>query len=369
MPTNRPAILRLVAYVLVPVIFTAVVVVLMLWLIGVFHAKVDGSAALAAAPPAGRQVGDATLATVAMRSMPRSEAAVGTIRAVHETALASKLLARVIAVPVRAGMGVKSGDVLVQFDDEELQARLHRAEAGHEAAVARREQAQLYFDRVQDAYNERAATLNELDGARTALHASSAEVDQAEQARIEAAKILSEAIIRSPIDGIVIDKQVEVGDTAIPGQVVVTLLDPTRMQLVATVRESLTERLGVGQPVDVTIDAMGKTCRGTVSEIVPEAETASRAFTVKVTGPCPTGVYSGMFGRLHVPLDPEQVLLVPIAAVSRVGQLDIVEVAEDGLLRRRVVELGRGFGQDVEVLAGLAPGEQVVVAKPQAAGS
>ncbi len=367
MSSKRP-IFRVLAYVLMPVAFTAVVTVLMLWLIGVFHPKVDGGRAIAAAP-AGTPVGDARLAVVAMRSMPRSEAAVGTIRAVHETALASKLLARVLAVPVRAGMEVKRGDLLVQFDDEELQARLRRAEAGLQAAVARREQAQLYHDRVQNAFKERAATANELDNARTVLDAVVAEEAQAEQARLEAAKILSEAVIRSPIDGLVVDKQVEAGDTAVPGQVVVTLLDPTRMQLVATVRESLTDRLGVGQSVEVTIDALDKTCLGTVSEIVPEAETASRAFTVKVTGPCPAGVYSGMFGRLHVPLDDEQVLLVSAAAIRRIGQLDIVDVAEDGLLRRRAVELGRRFGDDVEVLAGLAPGEHVALAAQAAGGS
>ena len=55
------------------------------------------------------------------------------------------------------------------------------------------------------------------------------------------------ATIRSPIDGTVIDKKVDVGDTVTPGQMLVTLYDPKRMQLVATVRESLAHRLKVGQ--------------------------------------------------------------------------------------------------------------------------
>jgi multidrug efflux pump subunit AcrA (membrane-fusion protein) len=110
-----------------------------------------------------------------------------------------------------------------------------------------------------------------------------------------------------------------------------------------------------------------------VSEIVPEAQSASRTFAVKVTGPCPPGVYSGMFGRLLIPLGDEDVLVIPRAAVRRVGQLDIVDVAEpaggapDGkgrlVLRRRIVQLGRDFDDQVQVLSGLRVDEQVALAQ------
>ena len=111
------------------------------------------------------------------------------------------------------------------------------------------------------------------------------------------------ATIRSPIDGTVIDKKVDVGDMVTPGQMLVTLFDPKRMQLVASVRESLTHRLQVGQSIGVQVEGLNKQCSGTVSEIVPEAQSASRSFQVKVTGPCPPGIYSGMFGRILIPLD------------------------------------------------------------------
>ena len=70
-----------------------------------------------------------------------------------------------------------------------------------------------------------------------------------------------------------------------------------------------------------------------------------------------------MFGRLLIPLDQEKVLVIPHAAVRRVGQLQIVDVADGAVLRRRIVQLGRSFGDDVEVLAGVRAGERVAVAK------
>ena len=94
---------------------------------------------------------------------------------------------------------------------------------------------------------------------------------------------------------------------------------------------------------------------------MPEADAESRTFAVKVTGPCPPGVYAGMFGRLTIPLDAMEVLVVPADAVRRVGQLDIVDVAAEGTLSRRAVRLGRRIEGRVEVLSGLREGERVAV--------
>jgi multidrug efflux pump subunit AcrA (membrane-fusion protein) len=139
------------------------------------------------------------------------------------------------------------------------------------------------------------------------------------------------------------------------------------MQLVASVRESLAHRLQVGEDIEVSFDSLNKLCMGTVSEIVPEAKAASRSFEVKVTGPCPKGVYSGMFARLLIPLDEEQVLIVPREAVRHVGQLELVEVVEDGRQSRRAIRVGRTIDNNVEVLSGLREGEQVAVPTTAAA--
>lgn len=346
--------------------FAVVVIVLLLWLAGTFHAKIDerreGPGAVAGRPmPA-----DTSLADVSVVRLPRIESAVGTIEAVHKAAVASKLLAKVVEVNVQAGQRVTRDEVLVRLDDEDLNASLRQAEAGVQAAQANRDYAHVEFDRIKGLYEDGIEAKTAFERAETALKTAEAELDRARQARALAETLLAYATITSPIDGIVIDKRVEVGDTATPGQVLLTLYDPTRMQLVASVRESLTQRLEVGQAIGVAVETLGKTCEGRISEIVPEAESSSRTFSVKVTGPCPPGIYSGMFGRLLIPLDEREVLTIPQAAVRRVGQLDLVDVAEkaDGgrqLLRRRVVQLGERIDDKVEVLSGLRAGEQVAL--------
>lgn len=345
----------------VAVAMLVAVVLIMMWLMGVFRSKIEPRAE---SGPAGRPAEGVTLEAVRAVRVPISESAVGSVRPVHETAVAAKLLAKVLAVHVRAGQAVARDDVLVELDNADLTARREQAAAAVQAAQAARDQSRIEHERVERLIQQGAAARLEMDRAVNALKAAEADFERAQQSLQEAETILGFAVIRSPIDGIVVDKRIEVGDTARPGDVLVSLYDPTRMQLVASVRESLAQRLKVEQTIPVQIDALDLLCHGQISEIVPEADTVSRTFAVKVTGPCPPGVYTGMFGRIMIPLDETEVLVIPRQAVRRIGQLDVVEVHRDGLLQRRVVQLGRPLEEDasqIQVLAGLREGEQVAL--------
>lgn len=351
------------------VVFCVGIALLILWLAGSFAPKIR-SARAGPEQREGRPAAGETLIAARIVRMPATESAVGSIRAVHETTVASKLLAKVTEVRVKAGQPVHTDDVLVRLDDADLRARKDQAEATVRAAEATRDQAQIELERVRGLFAQNNAAKIELEQAETAVKSAVAHVEQAQQALREAAVTLDYATILSPLDGIVVDKNVEVGDTVTPGQALLTLYDPTHMQLVASVRESLIRRLKLGQTVGVRVDTLNRTCAGEVSEIVPASDVASRSFLVKVTGPCPPEIHSGMFGRLLIPLDEEQLLVIPRAAVRRIGQLDNVDVADaDGTwLTRRVVQLGRPIGDDVEVLTGLRDGERVAVPKAVEAG-
>jgi RND family efflux transporter MFP subunit len=300
-----------------------------------------------------------TVTPVRVVRLPTVETAVGTVRPVHETTIGARLLARVVEVNLKAGQCVNADDLLVRLDDTDLKARRRQAEAVLHAAEAAREQAEADAIRSSNLLKTHAVSRQEHERAGTALRSAAAELSRAKESIDEIQATLEWTTIRSPMRGIVIDKKVDVGDTVTPGQILVTLFDPTRMQLVASVRESLAHRLQVGQPIEVQIH--NRQCVGTISEIVPEAESRSRAFQVKVTGPCPEGVYSGMFGRILIPLDQESVLVIRRQAVQSVGQLDLVNVTTEGAVSRRAVRLGRTIGDDVEVLSGLREGEQVQV--------
>jgi RND family efflux transporter MFP subunit len=344
---------------IVGALFIALVTVLMLWLAGRFSPKIApalGADSVVEGLPQG-----ATVVPVNVVRLPVTESAVGTIEAVHETTIASRILARVVELNLHAGQPVKKGDVLIRLDDTDLQARLEQAEAAANSAKAARDQAAIDEKRLASLIASKAVSAMDYDKATTALKTSEADLVRANQSVAEAQAILSYATILSSMDGIVIDKKVDIGDTVSPGQALVSIYDPQHMQLVANVRESLAIRLQVGQNVVVQLDAADKTYQGQISEMVPDAQSASRTFQVKVTGAFPPNLYTGTFGRMFVPLEQENVLEIPKAAIRNVGELELVDVWTDGVRQRRAVRTGETLGDNCEVLSGLRAGEQVIV--------
>ncbi|REK06835.1 MAG: efflux RND transporter periplasmic adaptor subunit [Planctomycetota bacterium] len=338
--------------------------VLILWLAGKFSAKVPTPTA---ATSSVEQAPEGQVVPVRMLRIPRTETAVGTVRAVHEATIGSKLLARVVEVDLKAGQKVSQGDVLLRLDDTDLRARLKQAEAAVASAEAAHTQAVADQRRFERLLKSNAVSRQQYEQAVTAVTSTAAELRRARETLNEVQATLDFATVRSPMDGIVVDKQVDAGDMVTPGQVLATLLDPSHMQLVASVRESLAHRLQVGQTIDVEFNNIDLECQGQISEIVPEAQSASRAFEVKVTGPCPEGVYSGMFARILIPLDKEDVLVIPQEAVQRVGQLEFASVVDDGRVLRRAIRTGRELDGNVEVLSGLRQDERIEL--PPAAAS
>ena len=336
----------------------ATIAVLLAWLMGAFHRRIaPGPAApTTSANPTGERF---VVQPVRRRA---SETAVGTVRAIHETVVASRILGRITTLAVqRAGQPVTKDDVLVELESGDLRALAEQARAALRVAETHRDKAKLDLARTEQLASQGIATGDRRDTDRAAFAAAEAEVARAAQNVTAADTAVGYATIRAPIRGIVVDKQVQAGDVVQPGQPICTLYDPTHLQLVAVVREDLAGRLALGQEVDVTLDALGKACRGRVAEIVPAAQVASRSFEVKITGPCQPGVVTGMFGRLHIPLDEVEELRVPQRAVHAVGQLDFVDVLVDGQSRRRFVRLGERDADSVQVQSGLVAGETVLL--------
>ena len=340
------------------VLFTGGIVTMMMALAGRFVPKVKPGTMEARAELA---MADGSLVEVKLIKRPRMESAVGTIRALHEAVVASKILARVKEVKVKAGQTVKAGDDLVVLDDADLQSRLRQSQAAESGAKAKLNQAHIDVERSKRLLAVNSIAQQEVEQSNTAYLSAKAELERAQQAVKEAQILQAYALIRAPIGGVIVDKKVNPGDTVSPGQTLLTMYDRERMQMVATVRESLAMGLEVGQQVAARLDALDLNCHATISEIVPEAQGESRSFQVKVTGPCPPNVYSGMFGRIFIPLGEEEVLVVPAQAVRRVGQLDEVEVVANGTGCRHVVQLGRTLPEGREILSGLQAGERVLV--------
>ena len=203
--------------------FAAGVIVLTLWLAGKFAPKVPATPT----PPLSQSSDvKGNVEPVRLVRLPLYESAVGTVRAVHETTIGSRLLSRVMEVNLKAGQKVRTGDVLVRLDDTDLKAKLQQAKAAVASIEAARAQAAVEEKRYARLLQSNAVSRQEYEQAATALQSAEADLRQAQATVNEVQATLDWATIRSPIDGTVIDKKVDVGDMVTPGQMLVTLFDP-----------------------------------------------------------------------------------------------------------------------------------------------
>ncbi|MFH1746107.1 MAG: efflux RND transporter periplasmic adaptor subunit [Planctomycetota bacterium] len=332
------------------------VIVLLIWLAGGFHEKIEPGPTEVGV----RALGQARTMVVVPVTVPLAEDAVGTVRAAHETEVGARIMARVLAVHFQAGQRVEQDQVLVELEKGDLTARVSQAQAAIDAVQAALDQAQTNYDRIKLLRAEGSANELEFTTATNDLGAAKANHEQALSALHEAEAIIGYATIQSPLTGVIIDKMVDVGDMVQPGQTVLRLYD--QLQLVATVRESLATRLKVSQKLPVTLEALALQCEGTISEIVPESDVLSRAFHVKVIGPCPPGVIPGMFGRLHIPLGERQELRIPRSAVRRVGQIAFVyRIVDEKRVERTFIQIAGEHGDQVAIASGLSAGDRIVV--------
>ncbi|MCX7805445.1 MAG: efflux RND transporter periplasmic adaptor subunit [Planctomycetota bacterium] len=345
----------------------------------------------AARPPASEPV-RVRAAAAAMVDAEEFNEFAGTVQSRRVVQVSPQVMGRVREITVAAGDRVRAGQTLVVLDDQELQARVKQAEesvraadaaakaaeAGVEAARAAVRLAELELERQKATYAAGATPKAALDQAETALRTAAAALESAnEQAKaavrnrdaavqnLDASRVmLSYTKIRAPMDGVAVDKYAEVGDIAVPGRPLLTIQSDIELRFEAPVSEACARRISVGMPAIVRVDAAGKSWDAVVQEIVPAMDPNSRSFLVRTNLPEPAGLKPGMFGRLRFACAPGRTLAIPSGAVIRRGQIELAFVASGGAARLRIIRTGRTIADRVEILSGLAAGEEVVLDPP-----
>ena len=344
--------------------------------------------------PAGPPI-TVSVATAAEQELATPFEAGGVVRAQRVAVIVSRIMAEVRAVPVKAGDRVRAGQPVVLLDGRELQAHRTRAtasqaavtqstalaEADRQAAEAALALARLSHQRVADLRAKNSATQGELDEAVANLRAAEARSRGAE-ARVAEAKASVEsaaagasaadvaasyATLAAPFDGVVTDTSVDPGNMASPGLALLTVEDDRAFRLEVRLDESRAAFVRGGDAVAVSLDGGASSLTGRMAEVERVLGQGSHDFLVKIDLPAGTGLRSGMYGRAVFLGSARKGLAVPEAAVVRRGQLtSVFVVGPDNHARLRLVNASEPAGGVVEIRAGLAAGERVVVGAPPA---
>ena len=302
--------------------------------------------------------------------------AVGTVRAAQTSDAASQMMGNIVEVRTHEGDRVQRGQVLAVIDDSQPRAAVDRATA---ADLAAQQQlvgadsdltlAESTLKRYQVLFEKKSVSPQEFDEVKARQQAALARRDMAKAGQAQAQAALSQARtsldytrIRAPFDGVVTEKKADPGTLASPGMPIFTVEDVRRYRLEATVNENDLRYVRTGEQVSVVIDALDNAgLKGKVVQIVPAADPASRTFLVKIDLPMDVRLRSGLFGRAQFSRGEREALLIPRSAVVERGQLQGIYVLDQNKVASlRYITLGKPSGAEVEVLAGLQNGEQLV---------
>ena len=290
----------------------------------------------------------ATIVDVAESSIASKVEVVGTTASDRRIQISARISAYVEEVLVSAGDRVAAGQVLARLDDRELREQL----TGGEAQLS---QAEAEFKRTRQLFERNATTEQAMTAAESQFNTARANVERLKV-------MLTYATVTSPIEGIVTERKIEAGDLANPGQLLLTIFDPANMRLEVPVPVRLINKFALGQRYELSLDYPARSYEAEVTEIVGEIDPMTRTRRIKLRIQDPGGeVLPGTFGHILVEENPRPSIYIPAAAVLRIGQLDMVNLARDGRMTRRMIKTGRKEGDQVEVISGLNAGDRIVM--------
>jgi len=349
--------------------FAGFMLILLLWMAGFFKPKLESGEV----KPSLQKIKGLSFQEVEKRKI-LEEPYVGEVEPEERAEIATPLSGRVILVKVKEGDCVKKGALLLRVEGEELEARLRasdfqvkEAEAEYRRALAQHEVARVTYERYAKLFKEGAVTPQEFDEVKGRLDEASQILERA-RASISASKAQKQAIasnlkyvnLTAPFSGCISEKQVDLGDLALPGKPLL-VMEKEPFLFRVELPEKFFEEVKPGKVFKVTISNLETPLEAKVVERSSSIDPKTRTFKVKLLFKDRASLKSGILGWLMLPVEREALLIPEKAVLKRYDFTGVFVLRKDKTLELRWVKLGRSSEGKVEVLSGLSEGEKVVV--------
>lgn len=314
-------------------------------------------------PPQGPPPALVEVAPVVMRRVQTKVTLTANAEAHRSLVVASRVEERVAEGLVEEGDAVRRGQVLVRLEREQLERQVGEARAALKEAEAARDQFKRDLDRRETLYQSKSVPLKNLEDARTDFIRAQAAAERARERLAILADDLAATEVRAPADGVVIRRLAYRGEWVKKGGPVLELqvLDP--LKVVAPAPERYLPHLAVGQPVEVSADALpGRRFKGQIQAVIPSGDPTSRTFPVQVRVANPQGeIKAGMLMRVTLAVGGEhEALLAPKDALVVSGDSASLFVLAEGTVRPAPVTVVASHDDLVEVKGPIQAGQEVV---------
>ena len=300
---------------------------------------------------------------VAVSTQPTTVSIIGTIAARYDMPMGVEGEGgRVAAIYVEAGDHVKRGQVLARLNVSVLEPQVANLEAGLEQARAEAELAEAEYRRAQAVGASGALSAEETQRRKSAALTAAARVKVAAAQLAEAQARLARAAVRAPADGIILTRNVEVGQTATPGgEALFRLSEGGEVELRGQVAEQDLPQLKIGQSVDVRLTGTTHVYEGHVRLLGAVIDPQTRLGQVRVALTPDLNLRPGAFARAEVTVSNAERAVLPQTAVLTDDKGSYVLIVNAGhKVERRTVRVSGMVQNGVTIAEGVGAKEQVV---------
>lgn len=285
----------------------------------------------------------------------------GTVVPAEAVQLSSRVMGYIRALKVVEGQAVRQGEVLFEIDPVDVQGAVAQAQQMVVQAEAALKDARADYERFEKLYKDEVINRQQFDKIKLHYEMAQSRVAQAKAGLAQARGQFEYTRVTAPITGVVTRKFAHEGDLAAPGHPILTLEDTTRLQVQTAVPESIFRQLKLGDAVQVEVEGIPQPLQAHISRLTPSADPLSRTYPVKLDL-AGEGLKSGGFARVMFITGQRQVLAVPAKAmVDRAGIRGVFVLDAQDRAQFRMVRAGSPMDGMVEIVAGLAAGERVVI--------
>ena len=286
----------------------------------------------------------------------------GVVKGRYETNLSFQVGGKIISREVQAGSFVRVGEVLMTIDPKDIVEQSHSADAQVASARAQLELAKSNLDRYSELFKSEAIAAAVLDQYRTQYDAAQAAYDAAIAQARQSQNALEYATLTANADGVISEIAAEVGQVVAAGQNVLKLVQTNEFEVVVNIPENKIADVQIGQRVSINFWATGDVVSGTVREISPMADSASRTFTVKISLPEASNIQLGMTANVSMQneISPSAIVL-PLSAIYQTDDAAQVWIVDGGKVSLKKIEVVAFADNNVQI-RGLNAGDIVVVA-------
>lgn len=320
-------------------------------------------------PPPEIVLGPADTAVVTQGSLMSGPALTGTLAAQQQATVRAQLGGTVLESYAEPGQRVDRGQTLARLDTAALQDALMSARTAVTTARSQLSLAEREEERQQALVAAGAVAQRNLETAAQQTVAAHAQVAQAQAQLAQAEQQLGNTRVTAPFSGVVSEKPFSTGDVVQPGTALYTIVDPSSLELEASVSPEQLATLNVGAPVNFTVNGLpNRKFEGRVTRINPSVDPATRQVRVYAEIPNPGGdLVAGLFAEGRIATQTRAGLTVPFDALERSMQQPALLVVRGGKVQRVEVEVGLRDEQQqrVEIRRGVQAGEIVLVGAAQ----